>query len=239
MLRTGHGEVMQSPNQQNNKGKGAPAIRPAVLCVVFGVALMCVLAVVVSRYKKGEPPGIAAPSVNVRRQDLPSAPSNSFRAARIRSRPEIAPAPNAASNSRIQISPVTEMASNISNELRRSGERLSNLRDTKHYADEHPEVQKELARIKSLEQSAAAPPEFLGLAKARAELAALRVGFGESHPDVQEQLRVIESLERSAAAVERAELAEGKAKLERLRVRFSDVHPAVQSQFQKVTELQK
>jgi hypothetical protein len=232
-------EVFLTHNQQNEKGKGGPAIRPGVLCAVLGVAVICVFAIIMSRSKKSEPAGTAAPSVSVPRQDSPPAPSNSFRAARTRSRPEIASTPDAASINETQISRATEMAWGISNELRGARERLADLRDTKHYADEHPEVQKELARIKSLEQSAAVPPEFLGLVKARAELAGLRVRFDEPHPDVQEQLRVIESFERSAAAGERSELAEARAQLQRLRVRFSDVHPAVQSQFQKVTELQK
>src|SRR5262245_11682330 len=143
MLCTGHGEVMQSPNQQNNKRQGGPAIRPVVLCVVLGVALVCVLAIVVSRYKQGEPPGTATPSVSVPRQDLPSAPSSSFRAARVRSRPAIASTPDIASNSATQISQATEMTWGISNELRGVREKLADLKDTKHYADEHPEVQQQ------------------------------------------------------------------------------------------------
>src|SRR5436305_711019 len=50
-----------------------------------------------------------------------------------------------------------------------------------------------------VDRRAATSPETVELAKARAELAKLRIRYGEQHPQVQEQLAVVQSLERSAA----------------------------------------
>src|SRR5439155_19782212 len=62
--------------------------------------------------------------------------------------------------------------------------------------------QGELAALsrQHLPLSATAAPETLEWAKATAELARLRIRYGEQHPQVQEQLAFVQSLERNAAS---------------------------------------
>ena len=232
---------MQSQRRQIEKGKGEPAIRTGVLWAVLGVVLLCVVGIGFSLRRKGEVElvRVVAPVESGTRRVISSASPSSFRPTRRTIPSESAQVSGVTSRSEAQIERIKEVGRGVSNELRIAKEGLTHLRETKHYGDKHPEVLGQLARIQSLEQSAKAPPVFLDLAIARAELATLRVQFGEQHPAIQEQLRVIESLEHSVAMGEGAELAQAWAKLQSLRGRFSDEHPAVKEQISKVRELQR
>src|SRR5438067_930901 len=81
-------------------------------------ALMCILAVSLSLYKKGERAGTTTGFESTSRQDLSSTPPNAVRATRMYSQSEIAFTPDAApKNSETQIQPDAEIARAISNEL--------------------------------------------------------------------------------------------------------------------------
>jgi hypothetical protein len=103
-------------------------------------------------------------------------------------------------------------------DLREARAKLAELRA--NYGEQHPEIQRALARIRELERMTAEEPTASAeLREARAHLAELRVDYSESHPAIQRQLALVKELERlpregSKAAATPDQLADLKARLE-------------------------
>ena len=103
-------------------------------------------------------------------------------------------------------------------DLREARAKLAELRA--NYGEQHPEIQRALARIKELERMSKEEPNASAeLREAKARLAELRVDYAESHPNFQRQLARVKELERqtregSKAAATPDQLADLKARLE-------------------------
>lgn len=82
-------------------------------------------------------------------------------------------------------------------DLREARAKLAELRVD--YSDQHPAVQRALARIKELERSTKEEPnDSAELREAKAHLAELRVDYSDQHPEVQRQLARVRELEPQA-----------------------------------------
>ncbi|HMP82256.1 MAG TPA: hypothetical protein PKA41_06050 [Verrucomicrobiota bacterium] len=89
----------------------------------------------------------------------------------------------------------SETAANEPADLRAAKVQLAELRI--QYGEQHPEVQRALARIKELERMSTEEPDApADLRAARAHLAELRMQYAEQHPEYQKALARIRELER-------------------------------------------
>jgi predicted Ser/Thr protein kinase len=125
-------------------------------------------------------------------------------------------------------------------DLREARAKLGEL--SANYGDQHPAVQRQLARVKELERLTKDEPDLpADLREAKVHLAELGVDYGNQNPVVQRQLALIKEFERLTKEEPNLppDLREAKAHLAGLRSDYSDNNPVVLRELARIQELER